>query len=86
MGDPDYVYRPMSAEARAKASAAHRKRLGCEPGHRLLYGVQVPEDLWPQVHRAAHTFRKKEENADPEGLESTTQFVRVFVAILRAMG
>jgi hypothetical protein len=42
MGHPDYKYTPVSAEKRARMSAAHKRRLGIPEGHSRLYGMHVP--------------------------------------------
>ena len=51
MADPNYVYRPHSAERRARMSEANMRRLGAPPGHRIVYGVYVPVEIFERVHR-----------------------------------
>ena len=49
IGDPDFVYKPMSEERRAKLREAHRKRLKNKRGHHQLHGVQVPDKILADV-------------------------------------
>lgn len=51
IGSPDFIYKPMSEERRAKLREVHRKRLGNKPGHHRLYDVQVPDKILPDVRR-----------------------------------
>lgn len=57
--DPAYVYVPMSEERRAKLREAHRKRLGNKEGHHQLYGVQVPDNIFPDVKKYILALRRK---------------------------
>lgn len=57
MMDPGYVYRPMSPEQRQKLSDAHRARLGIPLGFHRLYGVLVPDGLFPEVSKRAQSLR-----------------------------
>lgn len=53
MGHPNYVYRPLSEEGRAKLREAHRKRLGNRKGYYCVYGVQVPEQFKERIRSYA---------------------------------
>lgn len=54
---PGYVYRPWSEDRRKKAKAAAVAGSGARPGHRILYGIQVPEEYWPLLNRPAAKYR-----------------------------
>ena len=57
MGDPDYVYRPLSDDRKALLRELHLRRLGTPPGYRLVYNVPVPEAIAPVVQDFARRYR-----------------------------
>lgn len=57
ISDPNFVYRPWSEQRRKAASASAIERSGAKPGHRLVYGINVPVGLWKTVAIAAYRFR-----------------------------
>jgi hypothetical protein len=65
-----------SAERRKQASRDAIKRSGAKPGHRVLYGVQVPERLWAALVYDARKFREK------HSLESTRSMIRTVLSYL----
>lgn len=54
---PDFVYKPWSEERRKRAQEAAAQRLGAKPGHRIVYGVQVPREHWPSISKLATAAR-----------------------------
>jgi hypothetical protein len=63
MSDPDFVYRPASAETVERMRAAARARLGIPEGCCRIYGVIVPIAYRERVRAAASKRRHKGKRA-----------------------
>lgn len=61
MGDPNYKYRPLSAEQRQKQSESQRARLGIPAGHCRIYGVHVPLQIADKVRPLATEIAGKQD-------------------------
>lgn len=75
----DFVYRPWSEARRRAASKAAIARSGAKPGHRILYGIQVPENHWDGISYAAHQFRQK------NNLIATKRYIRYLMPIFKRL-
>lgn len=80
ISDPDFVYRPASAEHREKLASVSRARLGIPYGYRVLYGVLVPNGMFQEVKVAANKYRH--DKSGKQSIENTQAFVRLLVRLL----
>lgn len=68
MGDPEYVYQPVSEETRANMRAAARKRTNTPDGFCRIYGVLVPVEIRPLCAKiAANAIRQAEKRLKGKG-------------------
>lgn len=79
MGDPTYIYRPMSEERKARLRKIHRARFARE-GFRCVYGVEVPEHWYPIVQREAARFRHSKKRGN--SIAKTREYIRHFLKTL----
>lgn len=79
IGSLGYVYRPWSDDRRTAARASAIARSGALPGHRKLYGVQVPERYWPAIKPLAVDYR----NRDKATLVKTQRMIRKALAAMK---
>lgn len=70
---PGYVRAPWTKERRSRASRSGIERSGARAGCRKVYGVDVPEDVWPRVVREARVFRHQYHSRD---LPAVRAFIR----------
>jgi hypothetical protein len=82
MGDPLYIYRPWPEERRARAREASLRRLGTPPGHRIIYGVPVPETLYDEVRDVAVRFRHRQKDVC-EPLWKVRALILILMAVLK---
>lgn len=76
IGDPAFIYSPMTLGQRKRLSDAHHKRLGIPLGHRRLYGIDVPDAIYPEVSKRVHRVRR---------LKTALQDMRFFVRMIVVM-
>jgi hypothetical protein len=76
------VYRPWSEERCKAAQARAIERSGAKPEHRLVYGTNVPIDLWETV--AAEAYRFRYGGRKKRGLRATHSFMKRLIAELKA--
>jgi hypothetical protein len=69
MGDPNYVYRPLSKERRDRMRATSLRNRGIPKGHHSVYGVNVPDGIHAEVAKIAHTVKRRSPNIDMEALQ-----------------
>jgi hypothetical protein len=82
ISDPNYVYRPWLEERRKAARAKAIERSGAKPGHRLVYGTNVPIEISEIV--AAEAYRFRHGGPKKRGLRATHAFMRRLTAELKA--
>lgn len=60
IGDPDYIYRPLSEKTKTRMKAAAQRRLGVPSGHRLVYGaiIRMPPAEFLMAHFLLPIFTK----------------------------
>lgn len=75
----DYVYRPWSLARRQAAKFAALKRSGAKPGHRKLYGIQVPEKYFSAMKSIAIEYR----NGRKGSLSQTQRVIHKVLAIIK---
>jgi hypothetical protein len=74
MAHPDYVYRPVSDEKKARMSAAHKARLGIPAECHRVYGVLVPNERADRMRAYALII------AGLKGYEAARSFVSAAAA------
>lgn len=75
----DYIYRPWSIARRQAAKAAALKRSGAKPGHRKLYGIQVPEKYFGAMKSIAIEYR----NGRKASLGQTQRVIHKVLAMVK---
>lgn len=75
---PGYVRPPWPLERRKKASAAAIARSGAKPGHRICYGINVPEPYWPLISFIVTRYR----NLEKRTLKETKAYVQTLLGLL----
>lgn len=78
MGDPEYVYQPVSEETRANMRAAARKRTDTPEGFCRMYGVLVPIQIKALCAKiAANAIRQAEKRMREKGKQKPRGLGRV---------